>query len=164
MPIYPLPPQESAATLFCNYSFFKGQGHHLVCREKEQSQHKSRLAELSEVQGHKYISTQTLQQPRKATIPFLPSPLLPCSFSLLFIPTCFFVTHVSPTPINTTVTPSLYIAFPSVTLKAFCRRQQTSCFLRPRSPRRSEPRPGTECDLSRPAPRIGHAVPLTATC
>jgi len=36
MLIYPLPPQESAAGLFCNYSFFKGKVHHPVYREKQQ--------------------------------------------------------------------------------------------------------------------------------
>lgn len=98
MLIYPLPPQESAAALFCNYSFFKGQVHRLVCREKQQSQRKSRVAELSQVQRHKYIGTQTLQQHRRATI--LPplsttSLLLFLTFNthLFFCNPCFPNTH-----------------------------------------------------------------------
>lgn len=88
MLIYPLPALENAARLFCNYSFFKGRVHHLVCREKQwkPTREETDWFQKSWCQGHEYFGTQiSLPRSHCRREEQIPLPTFSTTFLLFFL-------------------------------------------------------------------------------
>lgn len=87
MPIYPLPPQESAATLFCNYSFFKGQGHHWSAERRSKANTRVDWLSCQKSKGTSTSAPRPYSSPEKQ----LSLPPLSTTSLLLFLT---FYTHL----------------------------------------------------------------------